>query len=334
MSPTLTLPMRHPSFLAATIFAAISFLFVTTKSYAQAHTKGRAVAPFNATLKPGDYAWHPELSPTGPVVVLVSLPDQVLYVYRNGVRIANSTVSSGKSGKTTPTGVFTVLQKKVRHTSTIYKGAQMPHMQRLTWSGIALHAGHLPGYPASAGCVRMPIDFAAKLYSVTGIGTTVIIADNKSAPDHTVRPGLLFSGKTGTPPAGGFVWAPVKAPKGPLSVIMSAPDRRIYVYRNGVEIGRAPVIGLESARLSGTYVYSLDSTIDSSGRRDWIYTASVGKKVPNLKELEDRISIDPSFLQDVRALIEPGTTLILTNAPVGSQTHSGSGFNILTADAR
>jgi hypothetical protein len=334
MSPTLTLPMRHPSFLAATIFAAISFLFVTTKSYAQAHTKGRAVVPFNATLKPGDYAWHPELSPTGPVVVLVSLPDQVLYVYRNGVRIANSTVSSGKPGKTTPTGVFTVLQKKVRHTSTIYKGAQMPHMQRLTWSGIALHAGHLPGYPASAGCVRMPIDFAGKLYSVTGIGTTVIIADNKSAPDHTVRPGLLFSGKTGTPPAGGFVWAPVKAPKGPLSVIMSAPDRRIYVYRNGVEIGRAPVIGLESARLSGTYVYSADSTIDSSGRRDWIYTASVGKKAPNLKELKDRISIDPSFLQDIRALIEPGTTLILTNAPVGSQTHSGSGFNILTADAR
>jgi hypothetical protein len=227
-----------------------------------------------------------------------------------------------------------MLQKKVRHTSSIYKGAQMPHMQRLTWSGIALHAGHLPGYPASAGCVRMPIDFAAKLYSVTGIGTTVIIADNKSAPDHTVRPGLLFSGKTGTPPTGGFVWAPDKAPKGPLSVIMSAPDRRIYVYRNGVEIGRAPVIGLESARLSGTYVYSADSTIDSNGRRDWIYTASVGKKAPNLKELEDRISIDPSFLQDVRALIEPGTTLILTNAPVGSQTHSGSGFSILTADTR
>jgi hypothetical protein len=320
--------------MIATVLVTLSFLFVTPESYAQAHTKGRAVAPFTATLKPGDYAWHPELSPAGPVVVLVSLPDQVLYVYRNGVRIANSTVSSGKPGKTTPTGVFTVLQKKASHTSSIYKGAQMPHMQRLTSSGIALHAGHLPGYPASAGCVRMPIDFAAKLYSVTGIGTTVIIADNKSAPDHTVRPGLLFSGKTGTPTTAGFVWAPNKAPKGPLSVIMSAPDRRIYVYRNGVEIGRAPVIGLESARLSGTYVYSADSTIDSSGRRDWIYTASVGKKAPNLKELEDRISINPSFLQDVRALIEPGTTLILTNAPVGSQTHSGSGFNILTADAR
>jgi lipoprotein-anchoring transpeptidase ErfK/SrfK len=112
--------------------------------------------------------------------IAASLPDQLLYVYRNGVRIGRSTVSTGKPGKSTPTGVFTVLQKKVSHTSSIYKGAQMPHMQRLTSSGIALHAGHLPGYPASAGCVRMPIDFAANLFTVTGVGTTVIIADNPS----------------------------------------------------------------------------------------------------------------------------------------------------------
>jgi hypothetical protein len=316
------------------VAAAISFLSAAPESRAQAHTKGTPVAPFTPTLKPGDYVWHPEVSPAGPVVVLVSLPDQILYVYRNGVRIGRSTVSTGKPGKHTPTGVFTVLQKKVRHESSIYKGAQMPHMQRLTWSGIALHAGYLPGYPASAGCVRMPVDFAGKLYSVTGIGTTVIIADNKSAPAHTVRPGMLFSGKTGTAPAGGFVWTPEKEPKGPVSIIVSAPDRKIYVYRNGVEIGRAPVTGLETARLSGIYVYSADSTIDSSGRRDWISTASVGRKAPNLKDLEDRISIDSSFLQDVRAMITPGTTLVLTNAPVSGQTHSGPGFNILTADAR
>ena len=124
-----------------------------------------------------------------------------MYVYRNGVRIGRSTVSTGKPGKATPTGVFTVLQKKVQHESSIYKGAKMPHMQRLTWTGIALHAGHLPGYPASAGCVRLPVDFAAKLYSVTTLGTTVIIADNRSTPSRSTQPGLLFSGKTGTPPA-------------------------------------------------------------------------------------------------------------------------------------
>jgi hypothetical protein len=324
---------RTRQFAGLVVAVSASFLLFTPQCYGQAHTKGRAVVPFASSLKPGDYSWHPELWPAGPVVVLVSIPDQLLYVYRNGIRIANSTVSTGKPGKTTPTGAFTVLQKKVSHTSSIYKGAQMPHMQRLTWSGIALHAGHLPGYPASAGCVRMPVDFAAKLYSVTGIGTTVIIADNKSAPNHTAKPGLLFSGKTATPATGGFVWAPEKAPKGPISIIVSAQDRAVYVYRNGVEIGRAPVTGLESARLAGTFVYSADSGVDSRGRRDWIYTASVGKKAPNLKDLEDRISINPSFQEDVRALIAAGTTLIVTNAPVGSQTHSGPGFNILTTVA-
>jgi L,D-transpeptidase catalytic domain len=323
--------MRKSLSLAATILAAFSFLFATPRSHAQAHTKGRQAAPFTPNLKPGDYIWHPESSPAGPVVVLVSLPVQLLYVYRNGVRIGRSTVSTGKPGKGTPTGVFTVLQKKVSHTSSIYKGAQMPHMQRLTWTGIAMHAGHLPGYPASAGCVRLPIDFAAKLFSVTGVGTTVIIADNKSAPSHTVRPGLIFSGKVGTPSGSGFVWTPEKAPKGPVSIIMSAPDRKIYVYRNGVEIGRAPVNGLDSARVSGTYVYAANATRDSAGRREWISTASVGKQAPDLKDLQKRIAIDPSYLKDVSSIITPGTTLILTNAPVTNQTHSAPGFSILGA---
>jgi hypothetical protein len=77
---------------------------------------------------------------------------------------------------------------------------------------------------------------------------------------------------------------------------VSAADRKIYVYRNGVEIGRTPATGLETARLSGIYVYSADSNIDSSGRRDWISTASVGRRAPNLKDPEDDISVDSSFL--------------------------------------
>lgn len=124
--------MEQRHFLTTTVFAIVtSFLLTAPELRAQGHTKGRPVAASAAELKPGDYAWHPEVSPAGPVVVLVSLPDQILYVYRNGVRIGRSTVSSGKPGKQTPTGVFTVLQKKVRHESSIYKGAQMPHMQRL-----------------------------------------------------------------------------------------------------------------------------------------------------------------------------------------------------------
>jgi len=317
--------MRFPQFVT-TIAVTLATLSITSTSYAQAHTKGREVAPLTPKLKPGDYVWHPEVAPAGPVVILVNVPDQLLYVYRNGVRIGRSTVSTGKPGKSTPTGVFTVLQKEVRHESSIYKGAQMPHMQRLTWTGVAMHAGHLPGYPASAGCVRLPVNFAAHLYSVTTIGTTVIIADNNSAVKETVKPGLLFSGKTGTE-AGGFKWTPEKAPKGPVPIIISGADRVAYVYRNGVEIGRTPVSGVE--RLSGSYVFTALDLFDSSGRREWISTASSGRRVPNLKDLANRVRFSSDFDDDIRSLITPGTTLVITNLPVNTGTHSAPGFNIL-----
>jgi hypothetical protein len=301
-------------------------------SDATGFTRGRKIAPFPREFLPGDYIWHPEISHAGPVVVLVSLPDQVLYVFRNGVRIGRSTVSTGKKGHRTPTGVFTVLQRKVDHESSIYKGAKMPHMQRLTWGGIAIHAGRLPGYPASHGCVRMPVEFAEKLYSVTSIGTTVIIADNESATDTTTKPGLLFAGsRSETAPAGAVIWQPDKAPEGPVSVILSAADGAAYVFRNGVEIGRAPVAGLE--RISGSYAFSALATEDSSGRRDWLSIASVGGVAPNLTELASHIAVDPEFLASARALITPGTSLIITDAPAGADSRSGSDFNILTTSS-
>src|ERR1700730_10005491 len=315
-------------FIAAVAFLPLlgpSLLFAVT-----GYTKGRAVAPFTPQFKPGDYVCQPEVSPAGPVVVLVSLPDQVMYVYRNGVRIGRSTVSTGTAGHRTPTGVFTVLQKKVDHESSIYKGAKMPNMQRLTWTGIAMHAGQLPGYPASHGCVRLPEDFAAKLYTVTKVGTTVIIADNKSSPVNTTKPGLLFSGtttQTGPMPTG-FAWTPEKAPNGPVSIIVSTADRTGYVYRNGVEIGRAAIGGID--RLSGTHIYAALGTVGTDGKRNWISTASVGGRAPNLPDLANKVIIAPEFLSNARALITPGTTLILTDAPVSDRTQSAPGFNILT----
>jgi hypothetical protein len=327
--------MRLKHTILYTGFAFAVVLAVVPAALA-AFTKGRVVAPFTSEFKPGDYIWHPEVSPAGPVVIIVSLPDQVMYVYRNGVRVGRSTVSTGKPGKRTPTGVFTILQKKVHHESNIYKGAKMPHMQRLTWSGVAMHAGQLPGYPASAGCVRMPEDFAEKLYSVTSNGTTVIIADNDSAPSHTTRPGALFSGTTGAPgqpvPERGFVWTPEKATKGPVSIIVSARDGTAHVYRNGVEIGHASIHGLNMRSFSGTHVFSALGTLDSEGRRDWLSSTSIGGRRPNIKDLAKRVTIPPPFRDDVRVLITPGTTLIVTDQPVSGRTHSAPGFNILTAE--
>ena len=145
--------------------------------------------PIPAIMEPGDYEWYPERAPTGDVLVVVSLPQQVVHVYRGGVRIGRSTVSTGRSGHDTPPGVFTILQKKKMHRSTLYDDAPMPFMQRLTWDGIALHAGRLPGYPASHGCVRLPSAFAEKLYGVTSHGGVVVVADDANFASDVVRPG-------------------------------------------------------------------------------------------------------------------------------------------------
>ena len=127
------------------------------------------------------------------MLIVVSKPEQIAYVYRNGIRIARSSVSTGRPGHPTPVGGFDILEKEKDHLSTIYKGAEMPWMERLTWNGIALHAGDLPGYPDSHGCVRLPLEFSKLLFTVTTQGGTVIIADEHSAPRETVSGNDFFA---------------------------------------------------------------------------------------------------------------------------------------------
>jgi len=132
-------------------------------------------------LKAGQYVWNTKADATGPVFLVVDLSVQRALLYRNNVPIAASTISTGSDGRETPTGTFTVLQKEVVHRSRTYDDAPMPYMQRLTWKGVSMHAGHLPGYPASHGCIRLPRGFAKLLYGVTRLGTTVIITDRMSS---------------------------------------------------------------------------------------------------------------------------------------------------------
>ncbi|MDQ3229718.1 MAG: L,D-transpeptidase family protein [Pseudomonadota bacterium] len=140
-------------------------------------------------LAAGEFEWAPKLSPQGAMVVVVSLPEQRAHVYRDGVRIGVSTISSGKPGNDTPTGVFPILQKKRLHHSNLYNNAPMPYMQRLTWDGIALHAGKIPGTPASHGCVRLPLEFSKLLFDETEHGMLVVIADEMSHGADVAWPG-------------------------------------------------------------------------------------------------------------------------------------------------
>jgi hypothetical protein len=112
------------------------------------------------------------------ILIVVSLPSQKLFVFRDGKLWDSSPISTGRRGYETPAGVFTIMQKKVRHRSTLYDDAPMPYMQRLTWAGIAFHAGRVPGYPASHGCIRLPASFARKLYGVTDPATTAVLVSD------------------------------------------------------------------------------------------------------------------------------------------------------------
>ena len=126
-------------------------------------------------LKNGRFLWKPVRAGSGPARVVIGLSDQLVYLYQGDTLIAVSTISSGEPGRDTPTGIFEVLDKRKFHRSIKYDNAPMPNMQRIDGYGIALHGGHLPGYPASHGCVRLPPQFASKLFGVTEVGTPVLI---------------------------------------------------------------------------------------------------------------------------------------------------------------
>jgi len=147
-----------------------------TASDAAAIAREDLVAAFgDKYLKPGQYLWKSRADATGDPRVVISLSDQLAYLYRGDTLIAVAAISTGEPGRDTPTGIFTVLDKKKFHRSIKYDNAPMPNMQRIDQYGVALHGGHNPGYPASHGCIRLPAEFAAKLFSVTSVGTPVLI---------------------------------------------------------------------------------------------------------------------------------------------------------------
>ncbi|WP_338502781.1 L,D-transpeptidase family protein [Sphingomonas kaistensis] len=149
---------------------------IMAASSAVAAARDHAEEAVDKNLKPGGYWWAANAPTDGEIEVVVSLEDQHAYVYRAGELIGVSTISSGKPGKDTPPGIFPILEKKRMHHSRKYDNAPMPYMQRLDQWGIALHAGMIPGRPASHGCVRLPAAFAAKLFAMTSVGDRVVIA--------------------------------------------------------------------------------------------------------------------------------------------------------------
>jgi len=310
-----------------------------------------ADVPISA-LKPGQFIWISEALGAGPLVMVVSIDEQRAYIYRNGVLIGATTVSTGRAGHETPTGVFTVLQKDKDHRSTIYDSAPMPYMERLTWGGVALHAGGLPGYPESHGCVHLPSEFARRLFEISAPGMTVVIAGHATAPTEIAHPGYLtpvdYARGRALLPAPlaeteSFRWQPQLAPEGPVSIVVSRISGRIVVYRSGIEIGRARVIFRGSDPL-GTHMLTLVDGASPVGTAPfvsdpehlhWMHIGIAGHSneagVDLAAAVAARLEIPQPFLASMLPILKPGATVLVTDAPITPLT-SGPKLDIVNAD--
>jgi hypothetical protein len=230
----------------------------------------------------------------GPLQIIVSIGDQRISVYDDGALIARSSVSTGVPDHPTPRGVFSVISRHRWHRSNLYSDAPMPYMQRITWSGIALHAGVLPGYPASHGCIRLKNDFAIRLWHLTKRGTRVIIARDDVRPVEIANPRLLPSKSTpaSAPPVSAAVFAdnamvgmaavqplstsgddarqvtdaqaPGSAPATiaarkivPISMFVSRKSSKLFVRQGFKPLFEAPVTIRDPEEALGTHVFTV-----------------------------------------------------------------------------
>ena len=299
----------------------------------------QALAEKAAALKPGEWVWAPRVAPRGPVLVYVELDRQLASVYRNGIRMGVSTISSGKPGFETPNGVFTILEKDKDHRSRTYDNAPMPYQQRLTWMGVALHAGNLPGYPASHGCVRLPMDFAKLLFATTEMGGTVVIAGRHGEPYKRPAAGVLAPARLGGAgavelPLGdkqAFSWHPELSPSGPVSIIVSSGDQMVVILRNGVEIGRARA----DIREAVTEAQVLTLARPRHGRSEWIQVGVNDVAPEDVAIISTRgveqMQLPGEFVPLMRSVMTPGATVLITRASVSSQS-TGMQTTVLASD--
>lgn len=298
-----------------------------------------------AQLKPGEWIWGGDSKQMGPMAIVVSLDEQRAYVYRNGLLVAVSTVSTGKPGHETPTGVFTILQKDKDHHSSLYNNAPMPYQQRLTWGGVALHAGGLPGYPESHGCVHLPTAFAQKLFDATNMGMTVVVAQSGVSSDALVHPAAVspIDPMTGAAQreaelgAGQlFRWEPEKSPDGPVSLVLGTADRRLFVLRNGIEIGRAVVHLGNPAPGAGTHAYIVASGGIPGAMPPWLRIAIPGHEGDAGTQLTAadlaKVQVPPAFVASVLPLLTPGTVLLQTDQHVLPST-TGARLQVIDSAA-
>ncbi len=315
--------------MLALFFGATAFLALPAAGHGAAVSASFDFATSDDALKPGEWMWAPGVAPAGPMMIYVDLSRQIATVYRNGVRIGVSTISSGKKGHATPTGAFTILERAAVHHSNKYDEASMPFTERLTWDGVALHAGGVPGYPESHGCIHLPYEFAKALFSATHRGVPVVVAGDaaKRSPtsDGTLLPPTEIAATNGGPlplEEATFAWKPDLSPLGPLTIVISKQDQAAVVLRNGVEIGRGAARIDEDDDDDGSHVITMTDWPD--GKRRFVYVGVPGHDDDVAKTFDattlSQVHLDRAFLEHVKSQVKPGTTILLTDAGVGQNS--------------
>jgi hypothetical protein len=335
---------------------------------------------------------QPQETPKGPLQIIISIADQRVSLYDNGALVARSSVSTGVRRHPTPLGVFSVIEKERWHRSNIYSGAPMPYMQRITWSGIALHAGVLPGYPASHGCIRLTNDFAIRLWHLMKRGTRVIIARQNVVPVEIANLHLFVSKlKTASGSAenraiavgdGNKTAAATQAPlmsnvdtqviadsqvassasSGatpqkviPISVFVSRKLSRLFVRQGFAPLFDVAVKIQNPEEPLGTHVFTViepenegtavrwsvvsipqESTAADSSKECKAPKQHIVETVPsvllsdNADVALDRIDIPQNAVEQISELLIPGSSLIISDYGISSETRTDTDFIVLT----
>ena len=293
------------------LFAPIAAALLLSGSAGAEQVKlnGRPLLEAAKDLKPGQFIWTAEAASTGPSLAVVNLATQRMVFFRDGVALGASTVSSGKPGHETPTGVFTILQKNAAHRSSTYNNAPMPNMQRLTWQGIALHAGNLPGYPASHGCVRLPLAFSKLLFAETSLGMTVVITSLPEIPHASAPPDLAQEGARSEASLADakYEWHPERGPDlngdALVTVVVSLADHKAIAMKGGVQIGSAPVN--VNGNVTGAEVFVLESWNKTGQHWTKLHFSDDGRNTAAQPDQAQHFDAPTGFRNAVRAAFRP-----------------------------
>jgi lipoprotein-anchoring transpeptidase ErfK/SrfK len=322
-----------------------------TTAFAKGHIDGKPASSLHELATKGK----------GPLRIIISLDRQQLTLYSGDEVIAHSRVSSGQRGHSTPTGVFSIIQKDRWHRSNIYDDAPMYFMQRLTWSGVAMHQGVVPNYPASHGCIRLPEAFAKQLWTTTKTGVRVIVSHGEVAPVAIAhaklfvpKPAPVAEPKTSfnSVQAAEQAWKlaeldtrslawvttadapPLTLPAidpppsatplkpGPVSVFISRKEGKLFVRKGFEPVFDVPVTIGDPQQPLGTHVFTALQTTEDSAR--W----SVVTMTPKLTAASalDRITIPSEAVERISPLITAGASLIITDHGLGGETGKGTDF--------